>query len=108
MAEAPYGSEALDESPDIERIEVYPDPPEDPRPKWYARSVDTGGYIVQTTGGSFDQDWVIQNATERWPGKDVHLLKNAGEDSKWIEDGTRGVFPSKGPPVRRLWVGAGR
>lgn len=106
--ELPYGSESLDKSLDIERVEIYPDPPEDPRPKWYARSIDTGGFIVQTTGGSFDQAWVIQNASERWPGKDVHLLRNAGEDSKWIEDGTRGVFPSKGPPVRRLWAGAGR
>lgn len=105
-SEPPYGYEALDGSPDIDRVEIFPDPPEDPRPKWYARSIDTGGYILQTTGGSFDQEWVIQNAQERWPGKDIHLLKNAGEDSKWTEDGTRGVFPSKGPPVRRLWQNA--
>ena len=104
----PYGAEALDESPDIGRIEIYPDPPEDPRPKWYARSVDTGGYIMQVTNGSFDQDWVIENARERWPGKDVYLLKHAGQDSKWEEDALRGVFPSKGPPIRRLFSGAGR
>lgn len=109
LAEAQvYGAEPLDESSDIERIEIYPDPPDDPRPKWYARSVDTGGYIVQTTGGSFDQDWVIQNASERWPGKGIFLLSHAGGDSKWEEDRERGVFPSKGPPVRRLWAGAGR
>lgn len=107
-AEPPFGAEALDGSPDIGRIEVYPDPPDDPRPKWYARSVDTGGYILQVTNGSFDQDWVIENAQERWPGKDIYLLRNAGEDSKWEEDRTRGAFPSKGPPVRRLWAGAGR
>lgn len=105
MDEPPYGAEELDGSPDIGRVEVYPDPPEDPNPKWYARSIDTGGYILQVTAGSFDQDWVIANAQERWPGKDIFLLKNAGEDSKWVEDGTRGVFPSKGPPPRRLWVG---
>jgi len=106
--EPPYGAEPLDQSLDIERIEVYPDPPEDPRPKWYTRSIDTGGYVMQTTGGSFDYEWVVKNAEERWPGKPIHLLKNAGADSKWTEDSTRGVFPSKGPPVRRLWAGAGR
>lgn len=104
--EPPFGAEALDESRDIGRVEIYPDPPEDPRPKWYARSIDTGGYVMQITNGSFDMDWVIRNAEERWPGKEIHLLKNAAEDSKWTEDSTRGVFPSKGPPVRRLWVKA--
>jgi hypothetical protein len=103
-----YGAEADDNIPDVDRIEIYPDPPNDPRPKWYARSVDTGGYILKVTGGSFDQSWVIQNAQERWPGISVHMLTSAGEDSKWVEDGTRGVFPSVGPPVRRLWAGAGQ
>lgn len=101
--EPPYGSEPMDQSIDIGRVEIYPDPPDDPKPKWYARSVDTGGFILQITNGSFDQEWVIKNAQERWPGKDIYLLQHAGEDSKWVEDGTRGVFPSKGPPVRRLW-----
>jgi hypothetical protein len=103
-----FGAEDGDDSPDVDRVEIYPDPPDDPRPKWYARSIDTGGYIIKVTNGSFDQEWVIQNAQERWPGKSIHLLKNAGDDSKWIEDGTRGVFPSQGPPIRRLWAGAGR
>lgn len=101
--EPPYGAEPLDASIDIGRVEIYPDPPDDPRPKWYARSVDTGGFILQVTNGSFDQAWVIQNAQERWPGKDIYLLRHAGEDSKWVEDSTRGVFPSKGPPIRRVW-----
>jgi hypothetical protein len=101
----PYGAEEDDVSEGVERIEVYPDPPEDPRPKWYARSIDTSGFILKTTGGSFDQEWVIQNASERWPDIPIHMLKSAGEDSKWVEDGTRGVFPSKGPPIRRLWAG---
>ena len=102
-SEPPYGAEPDDNGDSVDRIEVYPDPPEDPNPKWYARTVDTGGYIVKVTAGSFDQAWVIQNAQERWPGKEIFLLRNAGEDSKWTEDGTRGVFPSKGPPPRRLW-----
>lgn len=103
-----HGAEADDVTLDVERIEIFPDPPEDPRPKWYARSIDTGGHIMKTTNGSFDFEWVVKNAEERWPGISIHLLKHAGEDSKWIEDSTRGVFPSKGPPVRRLWAGVGR
>ena len=108
LTEPPYGQEADDVTLDVARIEVFPDPPEDPRPKWYARSVDTGGFVLKTTGGSYDQSWVIENAEQRWPKIPIHVLRNAGEDSKWIEDGTRGVFPSKGPPVRRLWAGASR
>jgi hypothetical protein len=100
-----HGAEPDDVTPDVARVEVYPDPPDDPRPKWYARSIDTGGFILKTTGGSFDQEWVITNAQERWPDVSIHLLKNAGEDSKWVEDSTRGVFPSQGPPARRLWAG---
>jgi len=103
-----YGAESDDVTPDVDRIEVFPDPPDDPRPKWYARSIDTGGFILKTTNGSFDYEWVVKNASERWPGIPIHLLKSAGEDSKWVEDSTRGVFPSKGPPVRRLWAGQGR
>lgn len=105
--EAPYGAESDDITLDVARIEIFPDPPDDPRPKWYARSIDTGGFIMKTTNGSFDFEWVVKNAEERWPGISIHLLKNAGEDSKWVEDSTRGVFPSKGPPVRRLWAGVG-
>jgi hypothetical protein len=100
-----FGAEADDNTNGVARVEVYPDPPEDPHPKWYARTVDTGGYIIKTTGGSFDQEWVIKNAQERWPGKEIFLLQHAGEDSKWQEDSTRNVFPSMGPPVRRLFAG---
>jgi len=99
-----YGAESDDVSEGVDRVEVYPDPPDDPRPKWYARSIDTGGYILKVTGGSFDREWVIRNAEERWPGIPIHELKSAAEDSKWTEDGTRGVFPSKGPPLRRIWT----
>jgi hypothetical protein len=103
-----FGAEEDDVSPGVDRVEIYPDPPEDPRPKWYARSIDTGGFILKVTNGSYDFEWVVQNAEERWPGIPLHLLKSAGEDSKWVEDSTRGVFPSLGPPVRRLWAGVGR
>jgi len=100
-----HGAEHDDVTEGVARVEIYPDNPDDPRPKWYARTVDTAGYIIKTTNGSFDQAWVIQNAEERFPGIPIHLLKHAGEDSKWIEDSTRGVFPSIGPPVRRMFAG---
>ncbi len=103
-----YGAESDDVTEGVARVEIYPDPPEDPRPKWYARTIDTSGFILKVTNGSFDQEWVIQNAQERFPGVEIFLLKNAGEDSKWTEDKERGVFPSYGPPIRRLWAGAGR
>jgi hypothetical protein len=104
-AEAPYGAEADDVSEGVARVEVYPDPPNDPRPKWYARTVDTSGYIIKVTDGSYDQEFVIRNAEQRFSGVPILLLKHAGEDSKYMEDSTRGVFPSIGPPVRRLWSG---
>jgi hypothetical protein len=100
-----YGAEADDITTSVARVEIFPDPPDDPKPKWYARSVDTSGFILKTSNGSFDFEWVVKNAEERWPGIPLHLLKNAGEDSKWVEDSTRGVFPSQGPPIRRLWAG---
>ena len=87
------------------RVEVYPDPPDDPRPKWYARTIDTGGFIIKITDGSYDQEFVIRNAQERFSGIPILLLKHAGEDSKWTEDAERGVFPSIGPSPRRLWGG---
>jgi len=100
-----FGSEPDDVTEGVARVEIFPDNPDDPRPRWHARTVDTGGYILKTTAGSFDQEWVIQNAQERFPGVEVFVLRHAGEDSKWTEDATRGVFPSMGPPMRRLWAG---
>ncbi len=104
----PHGAEEDDVTEGVARVEIYPDPPDDPRPKWYARTVDTSGFIIKVTDGSYDQSFVIENAQQRFPGVSVFLLKSAGEDSKWTEDRERGVFPSMGPPVRRLWAGAGR
>lgn len=100
-----FGAEADDVTNGVARVEVYPDNPDDPRPRWHARTVDTSGYIIKTTAGSFDQAWVIQNAQERFPGIEVFVLRHAGEDSKWTEDATRGVFPSMGPPIRRMYAG---
>ena len=59
VVEAPHGSEPDDVTEGVDRVEVYPDPPDDPRPKWYARTVDTGGYIIKVTDGSYDQSFVI-------------------------------------------------
>jgi len=100
-----HGAEIDDVTEGVARVEIYPDNPDDPRPKWYARTVDTGGYILKTTNGSFDQEWVIKNAEERFLGIQIYLLNHAGEDSKWKEDSTRGTFPSVGPPVRRMFAG---
>ena len=102
-----HGAESDDVIPDVDRIEVYPVETERGL-RWHARSIDTGGFILKTTNGSFDQTWVISNAEERWPGIPVHVVSSASDDSKWTEDGTRGVFPSKGPPVRRLFAGVNR
>ena len=89
----------------VARVEIFPDNPDDPRPKWHARTVDTSGFIIKTTNGSYDQEWVIQNAQERFPGIEIYLLRHAGEDSKWTEDQHRGAFPSMGPPIRRMYGG---
>jgi len=104
-ASVPHGAEEDDVTEGVARVEVYPDPPDHPNPKWFARTVDTSGYILKVTDGSFDQEFVIKNAEERFAGVPILLLKHAGEDSKYMEDSTRGVFPSIGPPVRRLWQG---
>jgi len=100
-----HGAEIDDVTEGVARVEIFPDNPDDPRPRWHARTVDTSGYIIKTTAGSFDQAWVIENAQERFPGIEVFVLRHAGEDSKWTEDATRGVFPSMGPPIRRMYAG---
>jgi len=100
-----FEAEPDDVTNGVARVEIFPDNPDDPRPRWHARTIDTSGYIIKTTNGSFDQEWVIQNAQERFPGIEIYLLRHAGEDSKWKEDASRGAFPSLGPPTRRLWAG---
>ena len=100
-----FEAEPDDVTNGVARVEIFPDNPDDPKPRWHARTVDTSGYIIKTTNGSFDQEWVIQNAQERFPGIEIYLLRHAGEDSKWTEDQHRGVFPSMGPPIRRMYGG---
>jgi len=100
-----FEAEPDDVTNGVARVEIFPDNPDDPRPRWHARTIDTSGYIIKTTNGSFDQEWVIQNAQERFPGIEIYLLRHAGEDSKWTEDQHRGVFPSMGPPIRRMYGG---
>jgi len=82
-----------DMTPDVDRVEVFPDD----EGKWYARSVDTGGNIMKTTHGSFDKEYVLKNAENRWPGKPIHEIANAMEDSMWKERGRMGPSP------KRLW-----
>ncbi len=100
----PHGAEEDDVTLDVARVEIYPDSPDDPRPRWHARTIDTGGYILKVTEGSFDQEFVIRNAQERFAGVPISVVRHAGEDAKWTEDKERGVFPSIGPSYRRLWA----
>lgn len=89
------------------RIEIFPDDPEAPRPRWHARSVDDMGRILFVTGGSFDQQYVEQDARERWPGKDIFYIADASVDTVWEEQaptGVRGVHTHRRrPSPNRLW-----
>lgn len=99
--ESVHGAEPDDVTLDVDRVEIFPVETAS-GVRWHARSIDTGGNIMKTTNGSFDQTWVIENAQERWPGIGVHLLRSAGEDSMWEERGRLGPSP------KRLWAGVGK
>ena len=94
----------------VDRVEVYPDDPMALKPRWIARACSADGDILQITNGSFDQEYVIQDAQQRWPGKDVHLLAEAGQDSVWEErdpGGIRSAVTSRRrPSPKRLWAGS--
>jgi hypothetical protein len=83
----PHSTEELQEAQDLSvyRVELYPDPPEDPKPKWYARSVDEEGNILHTTNGAYDYEHVYNTAAERWPGKQIYQLKRWADDSVFLE-----------------------
>lgn len=83
--------DVFDPTPNVDRVEVYPDDPLALRPKWVSRACDSVGRILQVTNGSFDQEYVIRNAEERWPGKTVHLLTESGQDSVWEETDPGGI-----------------
>lgn len=86
----------------VDRVELYPDPPEDPRPKWYARTVDAEGRILHTTNGSFDYDYVYKDASERWPDKTIHQLTKWSDDSIFTENQERNAYPTAAPLRERI------
>ena len=93
--------------PDVDRIEVYPDDPDAIRPRWIARACDATGKILHNTNGSFDQEYVIRDAGERWPGAPVHLVADYSHDTVWEENdpgGLRSVHTKRRrPSPNRLW-----
>lgn len=92
----------------VDRVEVYPDDPTNPRPRWIARSCNSDGKILMVTNGSFDQEYVIRDAEQRWPGKPIHLLTDASIDTVWEERDPGGIRSASSgrrrPSPNRLWV----
>lgn len=92
----------------VDRIEVYPDDPLSPEPRWVARGCSDEGDILSITNGSFDQDAVIADAQARWPNADVHLLSHAGIDTVWEERDPGGIRSSSSgqrrPSPKRLFA----
>lgn len=86
----------------VDRVELYPDPPDDPKPKWYARSVDHEGTILWTTNGSFDYEYVHKEASERWPGKTIHQLRRWADDSVFTENQEKNAYPTAAPMRERV------
>ena len=71
---------------------MYPDSPDDPRPRWIARAVDSTGRIVRQTNGSFDRDYVVKDAQERWPGRDVHMISDVSVDTRVTASAEQGTL----------------
>lgn len=91
----------------VDRVEVYPDDPENPRPRWIARTCDATGKILTVTNGSFDQEYVLRNAGDRWPGKPVFLVADYSHDTVWEENDPGGIrsplSSRRRPSPNRLW-----
>ena len=97
----------VDQGEKVDRIEVYPDDPESLKPRWMSRACDAEGTILYTTAGSFDQEYVIREAQERWPQAPVMLVNDASVDTVWEENDPGGIrSPStkrRRPSPKRLW-----
>lgn len=96
------------EQPDTDtavyRVEVFPDADG----KWYARSVDSLGNILDTRNGSFDHEYVLKAARDRWPDVEIHELQDAQMDSIWEEEHHAFSFNGRRrPSPRRLFAGVG-
>ena len=86
----------------VYRVELYPHPPDDPKPKWYARSVDNEGNILWTSNGAFDYEYVHKTATERWPGKPIFQGHGWSYDSVFLEHQEKKAFPTAAPMRERV------
>ena len=100
----PHSVEDLQQAQELSvyRVEMYPDPPDDARPRWYARSVDADGTILHTTAGSFDYDYVYKDASERWPDKPIYQLNKWADDSVFVENQERNAYPTAAPMRERV------
>jgi len=96
------------ETPGADRVEIYPDDPTAARPKWMARACSAEGDILYVTNGSFDQDYVIRDAEQRWPSLTLHLIAHAGVDTVWEERDPGGIRSASSgdrrPSPKRLWA----
>lgn len=86
----------------VYRVELYPHPPDDPSPKWYARSVDQEGNILWTTAGDFQYENVHREASERWPDKPIFELKRWADDSVFVENQEKKAYPTAAPMRERV------
>jgi len=75
---------------DPAKIELYPDGDR----KWHARLVDLeGNDIGEANGGSFDRNWVEEDARQQYPDLEIIQMESEDDDSSWTGKG----------PSPRLW-----
>ncbi len=75
---------------DAERIELFPDGDR----KWHARLIDHDGQVIgEANGGSFDREWVEQDAAAQYPDLIIYQMETENDDSTWQGKG----------PSPRLW-----
>ena len=87
---------------DVYRVELYPHPPDDPNPKWYARTVDSDGNILFTSDGDFVYENVHRFASERWPDTPIFQGHGWAYDSVFLERQEKKAFPTAAPMRERV------
>lgn len=84
--------------PDLSRIELYPEGgPDEPKPKWRGRLINPDGSVAKVANGDFDQGRAQVQAQEMWPGLEVFVVRDEGQDTTH-----EGIGPSP-----RLWQNVG-